>query len=104
VSQNTALFQDFLVSAQSDPSRAQILVHYDRRKTALSKIVELIERLEGELSSIHFLGSKLPGFLSVLFKLRDQDVSHIVIAIIEDLHLEAYGCGPQVSTTSRSSG
>ena len=89
---------ELFAGAQCDPSYAQVFVQYDPREQPLSKIVELIERFEGELRSVEILASSRSGLKIAQFKLENQDVSHIVIALIGDLRLEAYGCGPLTST------
>jgi len=89
---------ELFAGARSCPSYAQVFVHYDPREQPISKIVELIENFEGELSSLEILASSRSGLKIAHFKLENQDASHIVIALIENLRLEAYGCGPLTST------
>lgn len=95
--QSPVSFQEFFSDTQCDPVYAQIFVQYDPGKQPLSNIIELIERFEGGLSSVEVLTSTGPGLKIARCKLENPDVSHIVIAMIEDLCLEAYGCGPQMA-------
>jgi len=83
---------------QCDPIYSQIFVHYDPGERPLSRIIELIEKFEGGLNSVEVFASTQPGLKIARCKLVNQDVSHIVIAMIEDLCLEAYGCGPRMAT------
>ena len=95
--QSPVSFQEFCSGAQCDPLYAQVFVEYDPGEQPLSKIVELIERFEGELRSVEVMTSSRPGLKIAQCKLDNQDVSHIVIALIGDLYLEAYGCGQRVA-------
>lgn len=91
-------FQEFLSGEQYDPAYAQIFVEYDPGKQTLSKIIELIERFDGELKTLEVMASSRPGLRVVRCKLDNKDVNHIIVALIGDLYVEAYGCGPMVAS------
>jgi len=96
--QSPVSLKELFAGARSCPSYAQVFVQYDPREQPISKIVELIEIFEVELSSLEILASSKAGLKIAHFKLEKQDVSHIVVALIENLRLDAYGYGPLTST------
>ncbi|MEW6262976.1 MAG: hypothetical protein AB1641_07845 [Thermodesulfobacteriota bacterium] len=87
-------FRELSATAKSVPALAQIFVHYDPGTSPLSKIVELIERFEMPIRSVEVCDSEGAGLKIAVFRLEARDVSHVVIAVIENLGLEAFGCGP----------
>jgi hypothetical protein len=97
VRQRPFSFQEFFGGEQCDPAYAQIFVEFDPNKQTLSKLIELIERFQGELKMLEVMASSRPGLRVVRCKLDNQDVNHIVIALIGELYVEAHGCGPMVA-------
>ena len=87
-------FQDISPERAMDPDYAQIWVHYNPREKPLSRIMEVVESFAGNAVKIQVHSSTRNGMNVARFHLTNLDVSHIVIGLIENLGLEARGCGP----------
>lgn len=93
---NPVSFEEFS-EAKSIPYYAQVFIHYDPNTQPLSKVIEIIERFEIDLGSVKVCDSIKAGLKIATIQLDAIDISHLVIALIENLGLEAYGCGPLIA-------
>jgi hypothetical protein len=91
-------FQDISTERVMEPEYAQIWVHYNPLEKPLSRIIEVVESFGGEVEKIEVHPSAQNPMKVARFHLADQDVSHIVIGLIENLEIEARGCGPSAPT------
>jgi hypothetical protein len=89
-----ALFHEFCQLTKSVSYYAQIIIHFDPQQQPLSALIRLIERFEMNVKSIEIVSSVAENQEIALVKLNAIDVSHVVIALIENTGVEAFGCGP----------
>ena len=95
-------FQDISADRWIDPDHGQIWVHYHPGERPLSRIVEMVESFGGDAAKVQVYRSTFDGMKIARFHLTNQDVSHIVIGLIENLGLEARGCGPAVQPETQA--
>ena len=100
--QEPVSFQDINADQWIDPDHGQIWVHYHPSERSLSRIVEVVENYGGDAATVEVYPSAFDGMKIARFHLTNQDVSHIVIGLIENLGLEARGCGPAVEPEQRT--
>jgi hypothetical protein len=91
-------FQDISTERVMEPEYAQIWVHYNPSERPLSRIVVVIESYGGDVVKVQVHPSAQNSMKVARFYLANQDVSHIVIGLIENLEIEARGCGPSAPT------
>lgn len=91
---------EFIPETLPETDLSQVFIEYDRSNQYLWKIIEAIEKMEGEISSlsIHQMPDKTKTIVCI--KLTNRNVSEIINGLVEFGYFEAEGLSPLLSPST----